>query len=52
MQASSSSKPKLGPSSEQEVERELAEAYWRLGQAFAAEATHPDQDHFKAALVM
>ncbi|DBA65944.1 TPA: hypothetical protein ACH3X2_002968 [Trebouxia sp. C0005] len=31
------------------VEQELCEAYWRLGQAFAAERDHPDQDHRQAA---
>ena len=35
----------------QAVEQELAEAYWRLGQAFATEANHLDQDTFKAAKV-
>ncbi|DBA90606.1 TPA: hypothetical protein ACH3X1_003839 [Trebouxia sp. C0004] len=31
------------------VEHELCEAYWRLGQAFTAEHDHPDQDHRQAA---
>lgn len=34
------------------MEQELAEAYRRLGQAFATEAHHPDQDSFKAAKVL
>ncbi len=33
------------------VEHDLGEAYWRLGQAFTAERDHPDQDHRQAAKV-
>ena len=39
-------------STAQKIEEELAEAYWRLGQAFATEADHPDQDSFKAVKVL
>lgn len=47
-----SKEAKGSSSTEQEVEEELAEAYWRLGQAFATEANHPDQDSFKAVKVL
>ena len=33
------------------VEAEAAEAFWRLGQAVAAETGHPDQDNMQAAKV-
>ena len=52
VQAVVSKEPKDGPSKVHEIEQELAEAYWRLGQAFATEANHPDQDNFKAAKVL
>ena len=35
-----------------DVEEEAAEAFWRLGQALAAEKGHPDQDHMQAAKVL
>lgn len=39
-------------SSAQAREEDLAGAYWRLGQAFAAEPNHPDQRNFQAAKVL
>lgn len=47
-----SKEAKGSSSAAQEIEEELAEAYWRLGQAFATEANHPDQDSFKAVKVL
>ncbi|KAL0049465.1 hypothetical protein WJX82_003033 [Trebouxia sp. C0006] len=41
--------PEVGINRASNVEHELCEAYWRLGQAFAAEHDHPDQDHRQAA---
>ena len=43
--------PEVGINRASNVEHELCEAYWRLGQAFAAEHDHPDQDHRQAAKV-
>jgi len=43
--------PEVGIDRASKVEQELCEAYWRLGQAFAAERDHPDQDHRQAAKV-
>lgn len=43
--------PEVGIDRASKVEQELCEAYWRLGQAFAAEHDHPDQDHQEAAKV-
>lgn len=52
LQAVVSKEPKDGSSKVHEIEQELAEAYWRLGQAYATEANHPDQDNFTAAKVL
>ena len=52
LQAVVSKQPKDGSNKVHAIEEELAEAYWRLGQAYATEANHDDQDNFKAAKVL
>ena len=50
--ATDTAQEEAGSSGLDGLEGQLAEGYWRLGQALAAETGHPDQDYYTAAKVL